>query len=107
MLMIEEASRQYEIPAYIRTVFGYAIYLPELFVLGAGIYGFLQSGLWDDMRMIPQSLPPLSSFLFYMEHMGMIGGMCCGALFDSRGSNVKGENEMKNRKKLITIMTML
>ena len=35
-----------------RTVFGYAIYLPELFVLGAGIYGFLQSGLWDDMRMI-------------------------------------------------------
>ena len=47
MLMIEEASRQYEIPAYIRTVFGYAIYLPELFVLGAGIYGFLQSGLWN------------------------------------------------------------
>lgn len=59
-----------------RTVFGYAIYLPELFVLGAGIYGFLQSGLWDDMRMIPQSLPPLSHFLFYMEYMGMIGAMC-------------------------------
>lgn len=25
--------------------------------------------------------------------------MCCGALFDSRGSNVEGKNEMKNRKK--------
>lgn len=59
-----------------RTVFGYAIYLPELLILGAGIYGFLQSGLWNDMRMIPQSLPPLSNFLFYMEYVGIIGAMC-------------------------------
>lgn len=59
-----------------RTIFGYAIYLPELLVLGAGIYGFLQSGLWNDMRMIPQSLPPLSVLLFCMEYMGIIGAMC-------------------------------
>ena len=59
-----------------RTVFGYAIYLPELLILGAGIFCFLQSGLWNDMRMIPQSLPPLSDFLFYMEYVGIIGAMC-------------------------------
>lgn len=59
-----------------RTIFGYAIYLPELLILGAGIYGFLQSGLWGNMRMTPQSLPPLTDPLFYMEYMGMIGAMC-------------------------------
>lgn len=59
-----------------KTIFGYAIYLPELLVLGAGIYGFSESGLWDDMRMIPQSMPPFSDLLFYMEHAGMIGAMC-------------------------------
>lgn len=58
------------------TIFGYIVYLMELLVLGAGICGFLQSGLWNDMRMIPQSLPPLSTPLFYAEYIGMIGGMC-------------------------------
>ena len=27
------------------------------------------------MRMIPQSLPPLSDLLFYTEYVGMIGAM--------------------------------
>ena len=58
------------------TIFGYVVYLLELLVLGAGVYGFLQSGLWNDMRMIPQSLPPLPAPLFYAEYIGMIGGMC-------------------------------
>lgn len=58
------------------TIFGYVIYLLELLVFGAGIYGFLQSGLWNDMRMIPQSLPPLPALLFYAEYIGMIGAMC-------------------------------
>lgn len=58
------------------TIFGYVIYLIELLVLGAGIYGFLQSGLWNDMRMIPQSLPPLPVSLFYAKYIGMIGAMC-------------------------------
>lgn len=58
------------------TIFGYVIYLPQLLVLGAGIYGFLQSGLWNDMWMIPQSMPTLPASFFYAEHIGMIGGMC-------------------------------
>lgn len=58
------------------TIFGYVIYLLELLVLGVGIYGFLQSGLWNDMRRIPQSLPPLPDALFYAQYMGIIGGMC-------------------------------
>lgn len=63
------------------TIFGYVAYLLELLVLGAGIYGFLQSGLWNDMRMIPQSLPPLPVSLFYVEYIGMIGGMCVAVHF--------------------------
>ena len=63
------------------TAFGYVIYLLQLLVLGAGIYGFLQSGLWNDMRMIPQSLPPLPAPLFYTEYIGMIGGMCVAVHF--------------------------
>lgn len=58
------------------TIFGYVIYLLELLLLGVGIYGFLQSGLWNDMRRIPQSLPPLPDALFYAQYMGIIGGMC-------------------------------
>lgn len=38
------------------TIFGYVVYLAEVLVLGAGIHGFLQSGLWNEI--------------------GMIGGMC-------------------------------
>lgn len=57
------------------TIFGYVVYLLELLLLGGGIYGFLQSGLWSDMRMIPQSLPPLPDLSFYVEYMGIIGGM--------------------------------
>ncbi len=63
------------------TIFGYVVYLLELLVLGAGIYGFLQSGLWNDMRMIPQSLPPLPVSLFYAEYIGIIGGMCVAVHF--------------------------
>lgn len=62
------------------TIFGYVIYLPQLLVWGAGIYGFLQSGLWNDMRMIPQNLPPLPTSLFYVEYIGMIGGMCVAVI---------------------------
>ncbi len=62
-------------------IFGYVVYLLELLVLGAGIYGFLQSGLWNDMRMIPQSLPPLPVSLFYAEYIGIIGGMCVAVHF--------------------------
>lgn len=58
------------------TAFAYVIYLLELLVLGIGIYGFLQSGLWNDMRMMPQSRPSLSELLFYAEYLGIIGGMC-------------------------------
>lgn len=63
------------------TIFGYVAYLLELVVLGAGIYGFLQSGLWNDMRMIPQSQPPLPASLFYAEYIGIIGGMCVAVHF--------------------------
>lgn len=63
-----------------KTIFGYVIYLPQLLVWGAGIYGFLQSGLWNDMRMIPQNLPPLPTSLFYVEYIGMIGGMCVAVI---------------------------
>lgn len=81
-----------------RTVFAYAIYLPELLILGAGIYGFLQSGLWNDMRMIPQSLPPFPELFFYMEYMGIIGGICVIVhylmamvqKFNGNGSKVRG-----------------
>lgn len=64
-----------------KTIFGYVAYLLELLVLGAGIYGFLQSGLWNDMRMIPQSQPPLPVSLFYAEYIGIIGGMCVAVHF--------------------------
>ena len=59
-----------------KTIFAYTIYLPELLVLGAGAYGFWQSGLWNDMRMIPQSLPTLPGFLFYLEYLGIVGAIC-------------------------------
>ncbi len=58
------------------TVFAYVVYLPELLVLGAGIYGFAKSGLWNDMRMMPQSRPPFSDMLFYAVYLGIIGGIC-------------------------------
>lgn len=58
------------------TVFAYVIYLLELLVLGIGIYGFLQSGLWNDMRIMPQSRPSLSELLFYAQYLGIVGGMC-------------------------------
>lgn len=63
------------------TILGYVIYLPQLLVLGGGIYGFLQSGLWNDMRMISQNLPPLPASLFYAEYIGIIGGMCVAVHF--------------------------
>lgn len=64
-----------------KTIFGYVVYLLQLLVLGAGIYGFLQSGLWNDMQMIPQSPPPLPALLFYMEYIGIIGGICVAIHF--------------------------
>lgn len=58
------------------TAFAYVIYLAELLVLGYGIYGFLQSGLGKDMRMIPQSGTSLTDALFYAEYLGIIGAVC-------------------------------
>ena len=64
-----------------KTIFGYVVYLPQVLVLGAGIYGFSNSGLWNNMRMTPQSLPPLPAPLFYGEYLGMAGAMCVAVHF--------------------------
>ncbi len=59
-----------------RGAFRYGVYLLELLIFGFGCYGFLQNGLWDDMRMIPQIVPVPSDFLFYAEYIGIIGAVC-------------------------------
>ncbi len=58
------------------TLFAYVIYLAELLVLVFGIYGFAQSGLWKDMKMLPQSYTPLADVRFYTEYLGIIGAVC-------------------------------
>lgn len=57
-----------------------AFYWRDIHVMST-TWGFLQSGLWNDMRMIPQSLPPLPASLFYAEYIGIIGGMCVAVHF--------------------------
>lgn len=80
------------------TIFAYVVYLLELLVLGGGIYGFLQSGLWNDMRMLPQSRPPLSDLHFFAAHLGIVGGMCVVL----HGLQIKEMKEM-NRKNAVNI----
>ena len=76
-----------------KTIFGYVVYLPQVLVLGAGIYGFSNSGLWNDMWMTPQSLPPLPAPLFYGEYLGMVGALCVAVhfLIACRGSEPAGD----------------
>lgn len=52
------------------------LWLVKLAVVLWGIYGFIQSGLWYDLRMIPMSGTPLPAFWFYAEYLGMVLAIC-------------------------------
>lgn len=58
-----------------QTAFEYVYYLFLLAVIGAGIYCFLQSGLWPRVIMAEQrSLFISDSRLFFSEHLGIVAG---------------------------------
>lgn len=52
------------------------LWLMKLAAVLWGAYGWMQSGLWYDLRMIPMSGTPLPTVLFYAEYLGMVLAVC-------------------------------
>lgn len=48
----------------------------EILFLTGGAYSLINSGLWLNLRMIPESLPPLPMWRFYLEYTTMILACC-------------------------------
>lgn len=59
-----------------QTAFEYAFYLLELLSVLWSVFGFLQSGLWQDLWMLPHGDGPLSALGRWVSYAGILLGVC-------------------------------